>query len=181
MSASPPRVVRARAKNPNPFNTRLVQGPLERARIETAPTITPGSVAREGRKALRACRGGSGWSGGPKDPAAGAVSPCPGEIGHKGREQVTRVVQGIGHARGRPSRRGPMYRQGVKSVAGPGASCRGTARPTAPGKPPVRGVRSSSKRYFYLFSGRRPVRPARPSHPFTAEERSGVRLNSAPG
>ena len=84
---------------------------------------------------------------------------------HKDHARVTHDVQGIGHARGRPSRRGPMYWQGVKSVAGPGASCRGTARPTAPGKPCARGVRSSSKRYFYLLSGRGPVRPARPSHP----------------
>jgi hypothetical protein len=58
----------------------------ERARISGCVTLPLGSVAWEGRKALRACRGGSGWSGSSRGPhdrrsSHGGVHPASGPKG----------------------------------------------------------------------------------------------------
>ena len=53
----------------------------ELALIEDGRRLSPGSVAREGRKALRACCGGSGWSGSSGSVCQGPLPREPSETG----------------------------------------------------------------------------------------------------
>ena len=64
----------------------------ELALIEDGRTISPGSVAWEGRKALRACCGGSGWSG-----SSGSVcqGPLPREPSDTGVAWACGETQGV--------------------------------------------------------------------------------------
>ena len=108
--------------------------------VQSSPVPSPGKGARP----CELVAAGAVGAGVRRIRRRGAVSSCLGEIGRQDHAQVTHGVQGIGHAGGRPSRR-RLCRQGVKSVAG-SVLCRAEVEPTAPGKPPARGVRSSSKR-----------------------------------
>ncbi len=118
---------------------------------------------------MRACRGGNGWSGGPGAPE-GQVTVPRAAPGRKGRRQVTGVVQGIGFRKHADLPAGGFSRQGANSVAGSGSHGADTSR-KLPGRPSVRSVQPSSKRYLSVFSGRRPGRSARPSPNLAASRR----------
>ena len=70
----PARLIRNHADFLKPFNAGAENAPHFRALHPTAVILLPGPVAGEGRKALRACRGGNGWSGVRQDGAEGQVS-----------------------------------------------------------------------------------------------------------
>ncbi len=150
--------------------------------------IIPPFRRREGRRALRSCRGGNGMSGRevePSSPAdrrglrASSSEPPRGERQApltKGDGQGTRAVPGIGFARLRPARR-RLRRQGVKSVAGPEEIQADSSRSDIPC-----GATSRSRNTSPTVSGLRARRSAGPSRTFrlTAGEGFSLRESARP-
>jgi hypothetical protein len=129
----------------------------ERALISGCVTLPLGSVAWEGRKALRACRGGSGWSGSSRGPAT------------EDREERSSGVPdgggGVGkRCRSKRGSRAQAARNRVPGGSPPNAKRRAQAarRRASSGSPPKRASAENRRRSGdRLSQARRPSRRRR--------------------